>query len=83
MTQRFGWTGRDDPGDGTMTKRWHHVVRRFTEDFDHDDCIGGIVGFACDLGVERNQGRLWGPAWDPMPSGRNWPAWPGTAARAP
>jgi len=58
MTQRFGWTGRDDPGDGTMTKRWHHVVRRFTEDFDHDDCIGGIVGFACDLGVERNQGRL-------------------------
>ena len=52
MTQ---WQGRIDASEGEFGKRWHQVVRPF-------EAAGGargvgLVGFACDAGVARNQGR--------------------------
>jgi formiminoglutamase len=48
------WHGRDDSPDSGDTRRWHHVVRRFS-----DDAREGValIGFACDEGVRRNGGR--------------------------
>ncbi len=48
------WTGRADVEDGEHALRWHQVVRPLA--------VGGkpgvaLVGFACDEGVRRNQGR--------------------------
>lgn len=54
MKKQFEWTGRVDPEDGESAKRWHQVV--CTE--HTDDVIAGLVGFACDLGVKRNKGRI-------------------------
>ena len=54
MTVSFEWKGRDDPEDGEKAKRWHHIVRSEGS----SDCLAGLVGFACDLGVQRNKGRI-------------------------
>lgn len=53
MSDVFNWTGRNDPEDGVEAKRWHHVVNSRND----TDSIG-IIGFACDLGVERNKGKV-------------------------
>ncbi|OHX11028.1 formimidoylglutamase [Chromobacterium amazonense] len=49
------WTGRVDAAEGEAARRWHQVVQALPE--------GGapgiaIIGFACDEGVRRNQGRV-------------------------
>ncbi|AUH53159.1 formimidoylglutamase [Chromobacterium sp. ATCC 53434] len=49
------WTGRVDAAEGEAAKRWHQAVQAMPE--------GGapgiaIIGFACDEGVRRNQGRV-------------------------
>jgi formiminoglutamase len=43
------WSGRSDPEDGPLAVRMHHCVRA--------NATRAITGFACDLGVRRNQGR--------------------------
>jgi formiminoglutamase len=49
------WHGRVDEADGPLAFRWHQKVQRLTA-----KCLPGIVllGFACDEGIRRNQGRL-------------------------
>jgi len=49
----FTWQGRVDAADGADALRWHQVVRAASE----SAAPVAIVGFACDAGVVRNQGR--------------------------
>ncbi len=58
MNKQFEWTGRSDPEDGALAKRWHHAVRAVGPDGETPSPMAGLVGFACDLGVERNKGRV-------------------------
>ncbi|HET9554192.1 MAG TPA: formimidoylglutamase, partial [Anaeromyxobacteraceae bacterium] len=56
------WTGRRDPEEGPRAVRWHDRIRPLEE--------GGpagvaLLGFACDVGVARNQGRV-GAAEGPL-----------------
>jgi len=48
------WYGRTDADEGPRALRWHQVVRPLA-----DGSIPGpaLLGFACDEGVARNQGR--------------------------
>jgi len=49
------WKGRDDTAsEGTRAQRWHQQIQPW-----HTDSPPGIalVGFGCDEGVRRNQGR--------------------------
>lgn len=49
------WQGRIDTAEGELGRRWHQVVHPLEE---HGDASGiALVGFACDAGVARNQGR--------------------------
>lgn len=50
---RADWTGRVDPADGAAARRWHEVVRPG----DRVAAPVALLGFACDAGVLRNQGR--------------------------
>ena len=50
------WTGRVDAADGPNALRWHQVVRPFTPDVPRGGVV--LIGFACDEGVRRNQGRV-------------------------
>lgn len=52
LENHFIWTGRDDVEDGEAGKRWHHVVNG-----DSDKGLS-LVGFACDIGVKNNKGRI-------------------------
>lgn len=51
------WGGRTDPEEGAGADRWHHRVL-----LDDPSTTGtpevGLLGFACDVGVRRNQGRV-------------------------
>ncbi|MET1076950.1 MAG: formimidoylglutamase [Pseudomonas sp.] len=49
------WQGRVDAGEGPRALRWHQCVAPYTT-----DAAPGValLGFACDEGVRRNQGRL-------------------------
>lgn len=51
MTQ---WQGRIDAEEGALARRWHERIQAL-----HDDVPAGtaLLGFACDAGVQRNQGR--------------------------
>ncbi|MFT7686801.1 MAG: formiminoglutamase [Candidatus Azotimanducaceae bacterium] len=46
------WHGRTDPFD---TSRWHQIIRPSTFAIPESNCI---IGFNCDEGVRRNQGRI-------------------------
>lgn len=63
------WRGRDD-GNKPSQRRWHQHMQLFdlTEpviETKGSECAVVILGFACDEGVKRNQGRL-GAADGPM-----------------
>lgn len=49
------WQGRIDAGEGSGARRWHQWV----QPLDHAPQPPGValLGFACDEGVQRNQGR--------------------------
>lgn len=53
------WTGRRDTGEGGDTARLFERVRGY-EDSMQERVIGApvLIGFACDEGVRRNQGRV-------------------------
>jgi formiminoglutamase len=68
--QRVNWSGRIDREEGPGPWRWHEVVRQWpagaAEPKSSDGAAGpsgsggagtAFVGFACDAGVVRNQGR--------------------------
>lgn len=48
------WRGRIDAGDGDSGRRWHQVVQPLTAESPPGTAL---LGFACDEGVSRNQGR--------------------------
>ncbi|MBL8069254.1 MAG: formimidoylglutamase [Armatimonadetes bacterium] len=49
------WMGRHDPLDGQAGNRWHHGVQMGPS---QEPGAINILGFACDEGVFRNQGRI-------------------------
>ncbi len=49
------WKGRVDATEGDLALRWHQVIRALPEGPSEGVAL---VGFACDEGVRRNQGRL-------------------------
>lgn len=49
------WSGRIDAGEGELARRWHQLATPFVPGLPAGI---GIVGFACDEGVRRNQGRI-------------------------
>ncbi|WP_158773526.1 formimidoylglutamase [Cobetia sp. L2A1] len=55
------WKGRDDTGEpSALSKRWHHQVMSYHPSIESrvlGQCAYALLGFACDLGVIRNQGR--------------------------
>ena len=48
------WTGRVDAAEGDLARRWHQVVQPLAAGAAPGIAI---LGFACDEGVRRNQGR--------------------------
>lgn len=57
MTEQIdmsAWQGRVDTGEGERARRWHQWVRPLAPDAPAGVAL---VGFACDEGVRRNQGR--------------------------
>ena len=54
LVDMSSWTGRVDAADGERGHRWHQVVRPLAE---ADRAGVALLGFACDAGVRRNQGR--------------------------
>ncbi len=50
----YTWQGRNDPEDGELGLRVHHIVNR-NEDNDSNVTL---LGFATDEGVRRNKGRV-------------------------
>lgn len=48
------WRGRIDAGEGDSGRRWHQVVQPLGPDSPPGTAL---LGFACDEGVSRNQGR--------------------------
>ena len=57
------WQGRVDAAEGPLARRWHQAMRPLSNDTDAASVV--LVGFACDAGVARNQGRtgaVGGPA---------------------
>ncbi len=48
------WRGRVDSGEGELGRRWHQLARPVAQ---ATETGAVIVGFACDVGVSRNQGR--------------------------
>lgn len=53
------WQGRNDPEEGPNAERWHHravLAGEAAQDISADDAA--LIGFCCDAGVQRNQGRV-------------------------
>ncbi len=44
------WTGRNDPEDGDLARRLHHIAGHKGD--------SALLGFACEAGVARNKGRV-------------------------
>ena len=49
------WQGRIDATEGSLAPRWHQAMRPVARDTDAGTVV--LIGFACDAGVARNQGR--------------------------
>lgn len=50
------WQGRIDAGDGDAGRRWHQLVQPLESAAAAAGTV--LLGFACDAGVARNQGRI-------------------------
>ena len=49
------WQGRIDALEGAAGRRWHQVITPFTRETPAGTVV--LLGFACDAGVIRNEGR--------------------------
>ncbi|NVK12185.1 MAG: arginase family protein, partial [Gammaproteobacteria bacterium] len=49
----FEWTGRVDQEDGELGLRWHQLI-----DTNHQNDTIDLIGFASDVGVANNKGRI-------------------------
>lgn len=50
------WQGRIDAAEGALGRRWHQIVQPLTA--TPPPGAVALLGFACDAGVARNQGRI-------------------------
>lgn len=57
MTQ---WTGRAEPFETARARYWYQLAQPY------EDQNIGLIGFACDQGVRRNQGRVGARAAPPL-----------------
>jgi formiminoglutamase len=53
LDKTYQWQGREDSEDGEQGLRWHQKLNRAC-----DQSGSALVGFACDLGVQANKGRM-------------------------
>ena len=58
------WTGRVEPFETQRARYWYQLAQPY--DFDKAGQRVGLVGFACDQGVRRNQGRIGARAAPPL-----------------
>jgi formiminoglutamase len=49
------WQGRIDAAEGSLAQRWHQAMHPLARDTSAGTVV--LIGFACDAGVARNQGR--------------------------
>ena len=54
------WTGRAEPFESARARYWYQIAQPYTQQRI------GLVGFACDQGVRRNQGRVGARAAPPL-----------------
>lgn len=54
------WTGRAEPFETARARYWYQLVQPY------DQQHIGLIGFACDQGVRRNQGRVGAKAAPPL-----------------
>ncbi|ERL56702.1 formimidoylglutamase [Psychrobacter aquaticus] len=54
------WTGRAEPFETDRARYWYQLAQPYEQ-----QCIG-LIGFACDQGVRRNQGRVGARAAPPL-----------------
>ena len=50
------WTGRAEPFETARARYWYQLAKPYA--FDNASQHIGLIGFACDQGVRRNQGRV-------------------------
>src|SRR5678815_391779 len=50
------WQGRVDAAEGSLARRWHQAIEPLSDDTETASVV--LIGFACDVGVARNQGRI-------------------------
>ena len=50
------WTGRAEPFETARARYWYQLAKPYA--FDSTGQHIGLIGFACDQGVRRNQGRV-------------------------
>ena len=58
------WTGRAEPFETARARYWYQIAQPYA--FDNTSQHIGLVGFACDQGVRRNQGRVGARAAPPL-----------------
>ena len=58
------WTGRAEPFETARARYWYQLAQTYT--FDSIGQRIGLIGFACDQGVRRNQGRVGARAAPPL-----------------
>jgi len=77
--QKFVWQGRIDTEEGANARRWHDIVNQVSESASGKAMA--LIGFCCDAGVARNQGRI-GAADGPaaLRAALSNSAWHGSAA---
>ena len=58
------WTGRAEPFETARARYWYQLAKPYA--FDNASQHIGLIGFACDQGVRRNQGRVGARAAPPL-----------------
>ena len=59
------WKARDDSAEQGDTRRLAHIVEAAAGQVQAGEAV--LLGFACDAGVARNQGRVGGARGAPAP----------------
>lgn len=61
------WTGRAEPFESARARYWYQLAQPYSfATLDNKGQHIGLVGFACDQGVRRNQGRVGARAAPPL-----------------
>jgi formiminoglutamase len=58
ITKPSEWQGREDLEEAPWALRWHHRVIPSPDGLFDSNQYRGLIGFCCDVGVNRNNGRI-------------------------